>query len=374
MTATGMARVHQVLAEPEGQCRREPDQKVIGYWCTLVPVEMVTAAGMTPYLIHGDAGETPKAAEGILTHHMCGWMRSCFAAGVGGRYDFLDGLVVPHACNNMDPMHSLWKRYTRVSYVTLLSTPHIVSPATSTFFREELLRFKKQLEQASGKAVSQADLRHAVAAHNSLRRALRKLSTMKRMQPSPLSGTEMLKVAKAAYILPPDEAEALVTEVIVEVERRKPAHNGRRVMVYTMDLDSPEMLQLVEDCGSSTVMGYFCPDARTYWYDVPETADPFEGLVEYYLGTVLCSRLYENAVDRSLALVKGLCRDFNVQGCIYIVYRYCDTFESDVPLLKEAVAKDGVPGLVLEMDYSMTALGSLKTRVEAFVESLQQDA
>lgn len=375
MNLKGMALVGDLLAHAGTPVSAVHGEKIIGYWCTLVPVEIVTAADMVPYLIQGSINEPPDAVEGVLTRHMCGWIRSCFDAGMKGKYDFLDGLIVPHACNNMDPMHSMWRRYTKVPWVTLLNTPHVVNPATIAFFRGELEDLLKQLERIGGVKVSRAALRQAVKQHNGLRASLRRLSLLKRQHPTNLLGSEMLNVARAARLLPPVHAQELVEQVIEEVNDRTITQRNamRRVMVYSMDLDSPELIELIEGAGASVVMGYFCPDARSYWRDVPETVDPLDGLVTYYLGTVQCSRLYENALDITSALVKDLCDQFSVEGCIYPVYRYCDTFESDIPSLNEAVTMSGIPGLVLEMDYSMSNSGAMKTRIEAFIENLRNE-
>ena len=61
-------------------------------------------------------------------------------------------------------------------------------------------------------------------------------------------------------------------------------------------------------------------------------------------------------------------REFSVDGVILQVYRYCDPFGFDVPALKDYIEGLGTPVLYIEDDYSMSAIGRLRTRIQAFLE------
>ena len=72
--------------------------KIIGYLCACVPLEIITAAGLVPFRIKGDARDPIDAADALMENIVCSRVRSCFDLSLKGRYEFLDGLVIPHAC------------------------------------------------------------------------------------------------------------------------------------------------------------------------------------------------------------------------------------------------------------------------------------
>jgi benzoyl-CoA reductase/2-hydroxyglutaryl-CoA dehydratase subunit BcrC/BadD/HgdB len=50
--------------------------------------------------------------------------------------------------------------------------------------------------------------------------------------------------------------------------------------------------------------------------------------------------------------------------------KFCDLHEFDVPDLRDYLEKEGLPVLHIESDYTMAAVGALKTRIQAFLEMI----
>ena len=120
-----------------------------------------------------------------------------------------------------------------------------------------------------------------------------------------------------------------------------------------------------------------CIGTRFFWYDVEKTADPLDGLAKRYLGGIMCPHTYrgdsEMTRQQELALRFGHIRDFveqfNVNGVILYILKYCDSQEWEVPDLRDYIQEQlGLPVLHIEHDYSTAALAPWKTRVQAFVE------
>jgi len=53
-----------------------------------------------------------------------------------------------------------------------------------------------------------------------------------------------------------------------------------------------------------------------------------------------------------------------------LLVRYCDPFAFEMPALKDYLDSIGIPSTYIEYDYSIGALAPLKTRVEAFLETI----
>jgi benzoyl-CoA reductase/2-hydroxyglutaryl-CoA dehydratase subunit BcrC/BadD/HgdB len=50
--------------------------------------------------------------------------------------------------------------------------------------------------------------------------------------------------------------------------------------------------------------------------------------------------------------------------------KFCDLHQFHVPGLRDYLEKEGLPVLHVESDYTMAAVGGLRTRIETFVEMI----
>ena len=68
--------------------------------------------------------------------------------------------------------------------------------------------------------------------------------------------------------------------------------------------------------------------------------------------------------------VGNFVKDFKVDGIIIYLYKYCDPFGFEVPALKSYIKTLDTPVLYMEDEYSMSTIGRLRTRIQAFLEML----
>ncbi|MFC2039202.1 2-hydroxyacyl-CoA dehydratase [Chloroflexota bacterium] len=53
-----------------------------------------------------------------------------------------------------------------------------------------------------------------------------------------------------------------------------------------------------------------------------------------------------------------------------IIMRICDNHRYDAPDLRDYLEREGFPVLHIESDYTLAALGAMRTRLQAFVETI----
>jgi benzoyl-CoA reductase/2-hydroxyglutaryl-CoA dehydratase subunit BcrC/BadD/HgdB len=71
--------------------------------------------------------------------------------------------------------------------------------------------------------------------------------------------------------------------------------------------------------------------------------------------------------DRILQLV----REYQVDGVISQIIRYCVPYAHDLPLITERLKQIGIPTLALDVEYGTSGSGQIRTRVQAFLEMLE---
>jgi benzoyl-CoA reductase/2-hydroxyglutaryl-CoA dehydratase subunit BcrC/BadD/HgdB len=108
---------------------------------------------------------------------------------------------------------------------------------------------------------------------------------------------------------------------------------------------------------------------RCFWGEVDTRLPPMEGIARHYLfNRPQDATIYEsNRYDHIFKLAK----EYKVDGVVSDVIRYCAPHENDKPWLKKEMDERGIPILELGLEYGEPWSGRMRTRVEAFLEMLQ---
>jgi len=358
---------------------RKEGRKVVGYLCAFPPRELITAAGLVPYRIMGTL-EPVTEADAYVETLMCPYVRSCFDLGLKGRYDFVDGMIWPHSCDNVHKSCDIWKYYMHHSYFHFLDVPHMTDPSSFEFFIKELDVLRESLEEFSGIKITDESLHDAINLLNENRALLRQLSRLRKQDPPLITGTEMTQVMVAVLSTPVGESNEMLRSIIKEVSTRKdtPQKEAGRLLLYGCEIDDIAFIDLVEECGANVVIDDLCIGTREYWKDVAVSGDPWNNLADRYLGQLTCPRTFRRSpgthqqdLDNRFGYLREFAKEFNVNGAILYVIRFCDTFEYDTPEVRDYLEDAGIAVLHLEDDYSLSSIQGFRTRIQAFLEMIE---
>ena len=173
----GLAVVEKYYREYGGRAEELKKQgyRFIGYLCAFVPVEIVYAAGFIPFRIKGDVNEPITKADVNMETLVCPLVRSCFDLAVKGSNGFLEGLVIPHACDSICKTYDIWKYTLGLPYSHFINMPHKTDESSVEFFKFELGTFIKSLGKYAGHAITNDDLLGAIELCNANRGKIREL-------------------------------------------------------------------------------------------------------------------------------------------------------------------------------------------------------
>jgi benzoyl-CoA reductase subunit C len=359
---------------------KEEGKKVIGYICSFVPLEIITAAGCIPFRVRGNIHEPITKGDTLLETIVCPYYRSCFDLSVKQKYDFLSGVVIPHGCDSMVRSYSAWSYSLPYSYFHFVNIPTLCVESSFEFFSAELNTFRKSLEKFAGKAITDDDLGEAIRIHNENRDKVRALYEFRKGDPPLISGTGLTMVLTVGSSLPIREANTLFDQVLAEVGRRGKStiKKGPRIFIDGACLDNIELIELVEELGGNVVADTICNGARDYFPRTEVGGDPIVALAYRYLDKINCPKTYrenktgtfEGDIASRFSDIGAYTREFKVDGAILYVYKYCDPFGFEVPARKAYYKSINVPLLHLEDVYSAGTIGQLRTRIQAFLEMI----
>jgi len=104
---------------------KENGGKIVGYWCSYIPAEIIHAGRLFPYKVKGmNAGGTSRAEVYLTPICTCKWSRSIVELAYDGEYDFLDELVGMNSCDHSRRAHEFWVRKIGVPFDHFVAVPH----------------------------------------------------------------------------------------------------------------------------------------------------------------------------------------------------------------------------------------------------------
>lgn len=380
----GLTRAKEIYRDRSRRVKelKTEGKKIIGYLCLYPPLEMMTALGLVPYRIFGDMRESITAADRGLPVSFCPFARSCLDLGMKGKYDFLDGMVMAHACDPVEKTAHVWELFIKHPYFYFMDVPAATRKRDVGVFKGELETLRETLESFVGEKLSSEELKKSIKIHNEQRVLVRKLYELRRPDPPLISGTETLQTIKAVMSIPVEEGNGLLREVITEVKQRRdgPQKKAARLLIWGSVIDDVSLIEMIERAGANVVIDDTCVGTRAYWTDVELTEDPLDGLAYHYLAEIKCPRTFVEAahgeirkdhmadLESRFSYLKDCAEGWNVNAVILQSVKYCEDHGFEVPELKYYLDSLGLPNTYLEHDYAEGSLAPLRTRVEAFLE------
>ncbi|MGA9652889.1 MAG: 2-hydroxyacyl-CoA dehydratase family protein, partial [Polyangia bacterium] len=131
------------------------------------------------------------------------------------------------------------------------------------------------------------------------------------------------------------------------------------------------ILDLIEDeIGARVVVEDHCTGLSPFLHDTVEDGDPWRALADAYLDQAPCARQFP--LERRIDVSAQLAREYDVGGVIYTYLKFCPCYGLTKNVFMHRFQSLGIPVLELASDYSHGDIGQIRTRIEAFVEVLQE--
>lgn len=352
--------------------KKRTGRKIVGYFCTYVPEELIYAAGMLPVRIFGGHEPTTPADE-YISSQFCILCRDILTQGLKGNYDYLDGVTTSMSCIHMRQAFNGWQAHLSPEYSQFIFVPREVGRRyAGQLMLDEIKLFKQSLEEWTGKVIAEADLENAIEVYNRNRQLMKQLYEYRKQNPPLVSGSEVLAVGLAGQLVDKEEHSKMLEEVLSGLPGRKDGPNpGIRLMVAGGENDSFEFTEMVESLGANIVIDENCAGSRYFWNEVVPGNSPLEAIAKRYLDRPRCP--VKDSSDRAhIRQIIQLARDYNIQGVLITIIRGCQPHGFDNVAIREALKKEGIPSHSLVMDVTFSP-GNIRTRVEAFIEQIREE-
>ena len=264
-------------------------------------------------------------------------------------------------------------------FVTFLDMPFKVTDNTVRHYVDQLRRkVLEPLHEVYGVDVSDDALRKAVAEHNEVCRILTEIGQFRKEENPRITGYEYHILNLVSYTCPKALILPYLRETLAELKKRKPdAKNPyrARVAIVGSEIDDPSLTKLIEGCGALIVSDRFCfgstPGREVI--ELNDEEDVLRQICRHYMETSECARyISDEKVHQRRETADRLAHEYKADGIIYEQMKYCDYWGFERALASYVMNTEyGWPVLSIDRVYNNGYSGQLRTRVQAFVESLE---
>lgn len=356
----------------------------VAYTCENVPEPLLNLPGAFSVRLRAPRTGSMEMGTYYLTSFLCEYSRALLERAIEGGFNFADCIITPDGCTmmnrcveNMELLKTMDKEKFFYEYMeipmkaddnglnlyTLQCKNHILKPLGETF----------------GIDTSDAAIRKSVAEHNRVCELIRAIGDFRKEEKPRITGYEYHIITLATYAAPKHLIIDKLEETLEELKSREPDENNgfrARVAIVGSEIDDVDFIRLVEECGAYVCIDRFCygslPGRNPIVLNDEE--DALTQVCRHYMNSIQCPRYMDTAkMNARRAYVNDLAKEYNAAGIIYEQIKFCDPWAYE-RMMGSHILHDEYhyPVLSIDRPYNVGAsIGQLRTRVQAFVESLE---
>ncbi|MBS6749201.1 MAG: 2-hydroxyacyl-CoA dehydratase [Firmicutes bacterium] len=369
---------NELIAQAKSEGKR-----CVAYVCENVPEPLLNLAGTFSIRLRAPRTGSMEMATYYLTSFLCEYSRALLERAIEGGFKFADCIITPDGCTmmnrcveNMELLKTMDKEKFFYEYMeipmkcddnglnlyTLQCTNHILKPLAENF----------------GIDVSDAAIRESVRRHNRICELIRAIGDFRKEKNPRITGYEFHIITLATYAAPQDMLIEKLEETLEELKTREPEPKNpfrARVVVVGSEIDDVDFVKLVEETGA-----YVCADRFCYGslpgrvpIELNDAEDALTQVCRHYMTHSQCPRYMD--MPKMLGrreYVNALAKEYNADGIIYEQIKFCDPWAYERMVGSHVLQHDfGYPVLSVDRPYTIAGSGQMRTRVQAFVESIE---
>jgi benzoyl-CoA reductase/2-hydroxyglutaryl-CoA dehydratase subunit BcrC/BadD/HgdB len=374
-----------VLSEVHGlrikelQDAKAEGRKVVGSFCVFVPEEMTLAADAVHVGLCAGAEAGTNLAEQLVPRNTCALIKSFIGFKMARLCPFTESCDLIVGETTCDGKKKAYEAFNEIAPTYVMEVPQTKTPAARALWRSEIVRYMAELEKVTGRTITAEKLAQGIKTANAKRRALQRLTKLRAASPAPISGRDALLINQIGFYDEPVRFTAKINELCDELEVRIEAGQGvaaantPRLMLSGCPMAVPnwKLPYVVESSGAVIVGEESCIGTRNSRDLTDESGTTLEAMIDaiadrYMKIDCACFTPNTERLDNVTSLAKAVKAD----GVVHYSLLFCQPYSHEALKVDKALAAANIPMLSIETDYSMEDVEQLKTRIEAFVETL----
>ena len=358
-------------------------QICLGYTCFHIPEVLLNVDNCFSTRLRAPNTGSIDIATYYMSNYTCEYARALLERAIEGGYQYLDALIGVDACSmmnrSMEHFEILHVNDKPNFFVTHTDMPFKITDYTIEGYRRQMrVRVLDRLTEVFGVDTSDDALRKAVAEHNEMCSIITEIGEMRKADNPVVTGYEFHVINLVSYVCPTGLILPYLRETLEELKTREPDAKSpfrARVAIVGSEIDDPNLTKLIEGCGAQVVSDRFCFGSKPgrEVIELNDEEDVLTQICRHYMEVSECARyISDEKVLQRRETSDRLAKEFKAEGIIYEQMKYCDYWGFERALVSHIMHDEyGWPVLSIDRLYNNGNSGQLRTRVQAFVESLE---
>ena len=362
---------------------QESGKICVAYTCENVPEPLLNLEGAFSARLRAPRTGSMEMGTYYMTSFLCEYSRALLERAIEGGFNFADCIITPDGCTMMnrcvENMELLKTNEKEKFFYEYMEVP---MKADDNGLNLYVLQCKnhilKPLRERYGIDVSDAAIRKAVQEHNRVCQLIRAIGEFRKGDQPRITGYEYHIITMVTYAAPKYLLIDKLEETLEELKTRQPDAKNRfraRVVLVGSEVDDVDVVRLIEESGA-----YVCADRFCYGsfpgrdpIVLTEDEDALTQICRQYLYRGQCPRMMNQAkIQERRRYVASLAEEYQADGIIYEQVKFCDPWAYEKMVGSHVLREDyGYPVLAVDRPYAIGVSGQMRTRVQAFVESIE---
>ena len=362
---------------------KEDGKLALGYTCSYMPEVLLDLPGCFSVRLRAPRSTSPDMATYYMSNRTCMYGRCLMERAIEGGYNFLDAQMATETCTCTTRFQE------HLQMMPLIQNPNFFCEIMDVPFKRNqnsIDHFRKQIQchvldklhDAFGVDTSEEAMRKAIEEHNEVCRLINAIGAYRKLDKPTITGFEFQLIQLVTLTCPKYLILDDLREILEDLKTREPDDKPSyrcKVVLAGSENDDPYFTKLVEDCGALVVADRHCygslPGREEIVIQEGETA--LDAITRHYLNVSMCPRFMEqNVMRQRKQYLADLVREYKADGVIIEQMKFCEYWSYERVIDTLILPRDfGIPVCSIEKEYVNGAIGQLRTRFQAFVESIE---
>ncbi len=357
--------------------------RAVAYTCYHIPEVLLNVGNCFSVRLRAPRTGSLDIATYYMSSYLCGYSKALLERGIEGGYNFLSALIGSESCSEMNRTYEHFELLNLVAndkfFVSISDIPFKIEPHTVKHYVNQMqTKVLDRLHEVYDVDISEESLRKAVAEHNEVCRLITEIGEYRKEENPRITGYEFHVINLVTYCCPKYLIIDKLRETAEELKTRVPDEKKNyraKVVVVGSEMDDPDFTKLIEESGALVVADRYCFGSLPGREEIMLTDDHnvLEQIVLHYMRTCQCPRyMSQDKVRGRKEYVRDLVNKYHADGVIYEQIKFCEYWGYERALASHIMTNEfGIPSVTVDRQYTASASGQLRTRVQAFVESLE---
>lgn len=365
------------------EAKEQEGRRALGYTCYFMPEVLLDLPGCFSVRLRAPGCDSPVMATYYMSGRTCHYGRSLMERALEGGFNFLDAQMATETCTVTCRFQEHLKE------MDIIQNPDFFCEFTDVPFKKtenSVLHYKKQLQahvldplhEKFGIDTSDEALLKAIEEHNEVCRLITEIGSYRKLDKPTITGYEFACIQLCTLTSPKDKILPYLRETAEELKTREPDAKPTwrvKLVLAGAENDDPDFVKLIESCGGLVVADRYCYGSLPGREEivVAEGQSPLDAIARHYLNTSCCPRFMPQDIMRGRKqYLADICKEYKADGLIVESNKFCEYWSYERTIDALIMPRDfGIPTCSIEKEYINSASGQLRTRFQAFVESVE---